>query len=318
MADVFAVASKEFSDIVRSKRFIILVVIFGLIMMISIATVYVQRRPYETSVEIDGEYVPIIRPPRRFLGEVGYTLSGILSVFAPVMGVALGCDAISGEREKGTLKLVLSQSVYRDTVINGKFVAATSALSLAILITSLASVGSLIIVIGVTPTAQEALRIALFLLFSILFTMTYYGVSIFLSIISKKTSQSVILSVALWMVFTFAISIIATLIAWTIAPPYLDPEQEFTSPSDVGTWARFRTVVEAISSVSPNYHFNKISQYLILHIEFTMTPGGPVEWVEPSVMTSLINAGPNILVLLIMTALAFIFSYITFTRQEVR
>ena len=172
MADMFAVASKEFSDIVRSKRFIILIVIFGLIMISSIATVYVQRRSFYAQLDETGD-VPIIRMPRRFLGEVGYTLSGILSIFAPVMGVALGCDAISGEREKGTLKIVLAQPVYRDTVINGKFLAATSALSLAILITSLASVGASVIVIGVTPTAQEALRIALFLLFSILFTMTY-------------------------------------------------------------------------------------------------------------------------------------------------
>ena len=316
MADVFAVASKEFSDIVRSKRFIILVVIFGLIMMISIATVYVQRRPYETSVEIDGEDVPIIRPPRRFLGEVGYTLSGILSVFAPVMGVALGCDAISGEREKGTLKLVLSQSVYRDTVINGKFVAATSALSLAILITSLASVGGSIIAIGVTPTAQEALRIALFLLLSILFTMTYYAISIFLSTISRKTSQSVILSVALWMVFTFAISMIAMLIAMAITPLYTEV---YKGPEEESPWRTRWAIVEMISSVSPNYHFGKISQYLISTVYSEIrTSGETVEWVEPSVMSSLMYAGPNILVLVIVTALVFIFSYITFTRQEVR
>ena len=281
MADVFAVASKEFSDIVRGKRFIILVVIFGLIMIIAMATIYVQvRNPM----------------PRDFIMMMRNILVPTLLYFAPVLGVALGCDTISGEREKGTLKLILSQPVYRDTVINGKFLAATSALSLAVLITSLMSMGALIIVIGVTPTAEETLRTALFLPFSILFTMTYYSIAAFVST-SKKTSQSVILSIALWAVFTFAVPILA-----------------ITSPSDV---------VEAISSVSPNYHFNKISEYLLTSHGFTVhtTPQGVTrenKWSYGSVTTCLIYAGPNVLVLLIMTALAFIFSYITFTRQEVR
>ena len=79
-------------------------------------------------------------------------------------------------------------------------------------------------------------------------------------------------------------------------------------------------MAEMISSVSPNYHFNKISEHLIstVYSEIIMTRGGTVEWVETSVMSSLIYAGPNILVLVIVTALVFIFSYITFTRQEVR
>jgi len=106
MADVFAVASKEFSDIVRSKRFIILVVIFGLIMTIAMATIYVQVRG---------------SMPRMFIMMVYNILVPTLLYFAPVLGVALGCDTISGEREKGTPKLILSQPVYRDTVINGKW-----------------------------------------------------------------------------------------------------------------------------------------------------------------------------------------------------
>ncbi|MCX8188678.1 MAG: ABC transporter permease [Nitrososphaeria archaeon] len=31
-----------------------------------------------------------------------------MSSFAPIIGLALGFDAISGEREKGTLKIVLA------------------------------------------------------------------------------------------------------------------------------------------------------------------------------------------------------------------
>jgi len=224
------------------------------------------------------------------------------------MGVALGCDTISGEREKGTLKIILAQPVFRDTVINGKFLAATSAVSLAVLITSLATVGASTIVIGVTPTAEEALRIALFLPFTVLFTMTYYGIAAFLSTILKKTSQSVILSVTVWAVFTFVIPVIASFIAITIAPPAFVPGQQGAEDSI----ARYLAVIETISSITPNYHFNKIGQYLLGL--YAATPAQQ----EASITSSLMHAGPNILVLVIVTALVFIASYIAFTRQEVR
>jgi len=297
---VFAVASKEFSDIVRSKRFIILIVIFGLVMTIAMAAIYIQVIQAMSSL-------PEVAMPQAFLGMMTLILSSTLSSFAPVMGVALGCDTISGEREKGTLKIVLAQPVYRDTVINGKFLAAISAVSLATLITSLASVGISIIIIGVTPTAGEAIRMALFLLFSVLFTMTYYGISTFFSTILKKTSQSVILSIVVWAVFTFVISIVASLIAFAIAPPYI-PGQPF----DEESMGRYTAIVEAISSITPNYHFSKIGQYLLS----PYSPTAPQE--EASIMSSLLYAGPNIVVLVTVTALVFILSYITFTRQEVR
>ena len=301
MANVFTVASREFSEIVRSKRFMILVIIFGLVMIIPMVTIYVQL--IQMMPDMPG--VPM---PTGFLGMMGFMLSSILSTFAPVMGVALGCDTISGEREKGTLKLVLAQPVFRDTVINGKFVAAASAVSLAVLITSLATIGVITAVIGVTPTAEEALRIALFLPFTVLFTMTYYGIAAFLSTILKKTSQSVILSVTMWAVFTFVIPVIASFIAITIAPPAFGPGQQGPEYNVAG----YLAVIETITSITPNYHFSKIGQYLLGLYAATSTQQ------EASIASSLIHAGPNILVLVIITTLVFIASYIAFTRQEVR
>ena len=301
MADIFTVANKEFSDMIKSRRFIILIVIFGLIMTIAMATIYI--RVVQTMPNIPGVHMP-----RGFLGMMAFMLTGTLSNFAPVMGLALGCDAISGEREKGTLKIVLAQPVFRDTIINGKFLAATLAVSLAILITSLISIGASTLIIGVTPTAEETMRMALFLLFSILFTMTYYGIAVFLSTIMKKTSHSVILSVTIWALFTFVIPIIASLIAITIAPPTIGPREQATQESI----KRFTSIVETITSITPNYHYNKIGQYILSPYSTTQ----PQE--RSTIMNSLTYAAPNIIVLAIITALAFIASYITFTRQEVK
>ena len=304
---MFVVASKEFSDIVRSKRFIVLIVLFGLVTTVAMATLYVQVA--QTIAEW-----PDSPMPRRFLGQMAFMLSSTMSLFAPVMGVALGCDTISGEREKGTLKIVLAQPVFRDTVINGKFLAATSAVSLAILITSLAGVGAATLILGVTPTGEEALRLTLFLIFSLLYTMTYYGIAAFLSTVSKKTSRSILLSITVWAVFTFVIPIVASLLALMIAPPFRPGEPIGT---DTESFRRYIAISETISSITPNHHFGKIGQYLLNPY---VTPGFlPQPTQEPvSVTSSLMHAGPNMLVLTIVTTLAFIGSYMVFTRQEIR
>ena len=299
---MFVVASKEFSDAVESKRFIVLVVLFGLVMTGAIVTRYVE----EVQTMPDGPASPM---PRGFLRQMGYMLHITMILVAPVMGVALGCDTISGEREKGTLKIVLAQPVFRDTVINGKFLAATSAVSLAILITSLAGVGAATLILGVTPTGDEALRLALFLIFVVLYTMTYYGIAVFLSTVSKKTSHSVLLSITAWALFTFVIPLVGELIALMIMESIADPEESYRI-----YWA----IREGIASITPYYHFEKISQYL-LHPEYI--PGGYHPRLTEelvSVTSSLMYAGPNIFVLTIMTTLAFIGSYMVFTRQEIR
>ncbi|MEM3694221.1 MAG: ABC transporter permease [Candidatus Bathyarchaeia archaeon] len=314
MADMFTVASKEFADMVKGKRFITLIIIFGLVMTVAMATIYIQ-------VMRMMEGIPGVAMPRGFLGLITFSLSGTMSYFAPVMGLALGCDAISGEREKGTLKIVLVQPIFRDTVINGKFIAAASAVSLAIVFSSMVSVGAAMILLGVTPTAEEGMRMALFLIFSILFTMTYYGISIFFSTILKRTSQSVILGVTTWALFTFVIPIIASLIALTMVWPIVTPGQE----DSVERMRNFTAIVEGISSITPNYHFGKIAQYLLN--PYATTGGYLQTQPQPQpqsiqeaapITTSLIYAGPNILVLAIATMLAFFASYIVFTRQEVR
>ena len=297
MAGIFTIASREFSDMVRSKRFLVLIVIFTLVMIIPLVQIYVQVIRSGATPYPDMPGVPM---PSRFLGTIGYMLAGTFAAFAPIIGVGLGCDAISGEREKGTLKIIMAQPIYRDTVINGKFVAATSAVSLAILITSLGIVGFSTIVMGVTPTVEETLRLGLYFPFSILFTMTFYGLAAFISTIIKKTSLSVILSVGMWAVFAFVIPMIASLIAMTMTYG--------------GDWSSYTATFETIYSLSPNYHFSKVAGHLLG--TYSYSPPGEVQ--QRSITSSLMNASPNILVLAIVTTLFFIASYITFTRQEIR
>ena len=110
---------KELADHFSSRRFMILLIIvllFGL------------WGSYSTGQAIrqNSEMVP---PQFVFLllvtssGDSIFSLATLLGFFGPLVGITLGFDSISGEYARGTLSRVLSQPIYRDSLINGKFFA---------------------------------------------------------------------------------------------------------------------------------------------------------------------------------------------------
>lgn len=320
MPSVFTVASKEFSDTVKGKRFLILLAIFLLLVVVAQATVYVSTSSGGRTAMSRG-----------FLGSTAYSLATIMSYFAPIVGLALGFDAISGEREKGTLKIVLAQPIYRDTVFNGKFLSSFSAISLAVLLASLVNVGGAIVFLGITPSAEDAARLALFMLFSILFAMTYYAIAAFLSTALKRTSQSIIVGVILWAAFAFIIPVMASLIASAAVPVSAVPRNvtrtnatSFTPPEMQQYTSQMMAraqITSLINSFTPNYHFTRLSQYLLgVYAGMGAGFGGvrPGSSAATSLAVNLASAWPNMLVLATATVVLFIASYMLFTRQEVR
>jgi len=321
LPDLLTVAFREFSDTIKSRRFILLVVVFGLIMVASMAALMSEQTSYLGAM------------PTGFLGRVARGMTASIGYLAPIIGIALGCDAISGEREGGSLKLLLAQPIYRDAVINGKFLAATLATTLAIFIPSLATVGGAMLYLGVSPTPDELARLAVYLVFSVLFAMTFYAIATLLSTVSKKTSQSVMLSVGVWVALTVIIPLIAESVAGIfVARPSLPMPKNQTSgpvtqtfgpmnPAEMEQMRKFTNMVESVSSITPNYHFDKIGLYIFggfsgVGLLGTMTTIGSVESLP--LLESLGQCWPNIVVLVLFTLFAFAASYMIFTRQEIR
>ncbi len=342
MANTFTIASKEFSDIVKGRRFILLVAVFALVMGAAVATVYLSNAQ-NTAAQAG--------MPRSFLSRVANSLGTMMSYFAPILGLALGVDAISGEKEKGTLKLTLAQPVFRDTIINGKFLSAFLAISLATLIATISNIAVSVIALGITPTGDDVARLTLFMLFSIIFAMTFYGIAIFLSTVSKRTTTSVIVGVVIWIISAFIISIIASLVATSMVPISFQPGQNITRTGNselIALYTKRTAIEETINSFTPNYHFSKIAQYILEYSVNIGRTGGGIGGpggVPPggfaggnstrtttttttssssssvrsvSVTESLSSAWPNILVLVLVMIIAFIASYMLFTRQEIR
>ena len=149
---------------------------------------------------------------------VPFPFTWFLGLLVPIIGIILGFDAINSERSSGTISRLLSQPVYRDNVINGKFLAGM--VTLSIMITAMVAMvaGYGLSMIGVTPTVEEVLRLLIYLIFAIIFGGFWMGLAMLFSVVARRVSTSLLSSIGVWLFFTFFILMIASSIAGGIAP----------------------------------------------------------------------------------------------------
>ena len=114
----WVIVNKEVSDHVRSWRFIIMIVLIALTCMGSLYTAL-------TNI---GDSIKPNDPDNAFLFLKLFTVSDgtlpsfvvFISFLGPLLGIALGFDAINSEQNRGTLSRILSQPIHRDYPINAK------------------------------------------------------------------------------------------------------------------------------------------------------------------------------------------------------
>ena len=128
MQGMMTVFWKELADGFTRWRFLIL---FAITFAVAVIAIY-----------LDAQYIKEQISDPRFIFLKLYTTSGqglplfimFFVMFLPIIGMTLGFDAINSEKSSGTLSRILAQAIYRDAVINGKFLA--GAVTIAIMLTS--------------------------------------------------------------------------------------------------------------------------------------------------------------------------------------
>ena len=78
-----------------------------------------------------------------------------VAIVGPLLGIVFAFDAVNGERAAGTLPRLLSQPIFRDDVINGKFAAGLSVIGLVLRSWSSLISAFGIIRLGIVPDAQR-------------------------------------------------------------------------------------------------------------------------------------------------------------------
>jgi ABC-2 type transport system permease protein len=316
VSGINVIIKKELADHFSSYRFTI---IFALIAMVSLITAYM------VGLHIRQELEGVAKP--RFIFLMLFTAPGALlslvqfvAFFGPLVGLILGFDTINRERNQGTLSKLLSQPIYRDTVINGKFLAGVAMIAVMMVSIVLVITGLGLFVLGIVPGVEEIGRICIYLIISIIYISFWLGVAILFSIIFNSTATSALAALAVWIFFSFFVSIGANVLANALAS---DASQQ--NPDAVMQQAK---IVKAFQLVSPMELYTDATATIIDPMRKStrsFISVGPLENLSMSrfsgplpLSQSILIVIPYIISLVAITVLCFAVSYTVFMRQEIR
>jgi ABC-2 type transport system permease protein len=316
---MLVICRKELADHFSSTRFILL---FTVIVMVSLVTAYM------VGAGLREEMQGMTKPTLVFLllftatGKL-FSLIQFIAFFGPLIGIVLGFDAINKERSSRTLSKLISQPIYRDAVINGKFLAGVIIITVMLVAIILLISGLGLTLIGVVPGPEEIGRLAIYLILSVFYISFWLGVSILFSILFRNIATSALAAVACWIFFSFFIAIGAGIAADMIAP--IDQNSVANNPERLIQHEQARNILSLFSPMTLYSEGTTTIMDPMRKTTQTLLLMGPLERLSLSrfqnplpLLQSVYLVFPHIISLVAITMLFFAASYIAFMRQEIR
>ena len=308
----WVIVNKEISDHVKSWRFIILIGIIALTCMGSLYTALTNISEAIKPNDPDGSFLFL----KLFTVSDGTLPSFVLFInfLGPLLGIALGFDAVNSEQNKGTLSRMLSQPIHRDCIINAKFVAALIVIGIMLFVLGFLVMGCGLIAIGIPPTAEEFWRIVFFIITSIFYVAFWLNLAILFSLRFRQAATSALASVAVWLFFSVFYTMIVNLVAKGLSP------SQMASPYQIISYQKF---ILGLMRLAPSELFNEATTTLLMPSVRSLGPltMEQVQGAIPSPLPlgqSLLVVWPQLTGLIAATVICFAISYIMFMRREIR
>lgn len=312
----WAIVQKEVADYIHSWRINILFAIIGLTCLGSLYTAVTTIRDATSASEaneiIQGSYLFL----KLFTVSDGTlpTFIAFVGFLGPLLGIALGFDAINSERNNGTLVRLMAQPIPRDYVINAKFVAALFVVAALFFVLGFLVMGLGLLITGIPPTPEEFWRIVFFLIASIVYVAFWLNLGILFSVRFRQAATSALASIAVWLFFSVFYSMIVQLLVRATAP---------TAVRDVEQLVGYQRFVQNIMRLSPSQLFTEATTTLLTPSVRTLGPltTEQVTGAIPSPLPlgqSLLLIWPQLTGLIALTSVCFGLSYVLFMRQEIR
>jgi len=291
---MITIVRKELADYFTSVRCFIL---FLLVLLASAAGLYAAYEGIR-GVDISTGFVFINLFTTS--GESIPSLVTFIGIFVPIIGIALGFDAINREYSTGTMSRILSQPIYRDSVINGKFLAGIITLAIMMATTLLIVSGFGLRMIGVPPSAEEIIRLFIYFVSIVIFGAFWMGLAILFSVIIRNLAISLLASLAVWLFFGFFYTMLIVPAVAKTVDMYL-----------------------VLLRLSPNTLFDEATMAMLLPQSrgLGLLASGEVSYMIPNPLPlgqSLLIVWPQLTTMIALAAVCFAVSYIVFMRQEIR
>ena len=304
--------AKEISDQVNSWRFIILIGLIALTCLGSIYTAMTQFGKGLSANDQEGAFFFL----RLFTLSDGTlpSFTVFISFLGPLLGISLGFDAVNSEHNRGTLSRMLSQPIYRDYIINSKFMAALIIVSALFMALGLLVLGAGLIAIGIPPTPDELMRVIFFILISIIYVALWLNLSVFFSVKFRQAATSALAGIAIWLFFSIFYNMIIDLLAKGMAPKGMLSENQIVL---------YRNFILNLMRFNPSQLFSEATTTLLMPSVRSLG-ALTMEQLQGTIPTplplgqSLLMVWPQVTGLVAGTILLFAWAYYSFMRREIR
>lgn len=142
----------------------------------------------------------------------------IFKIVLSIQALLVAYDVISGEKEQGTLRLMLSGSVGRYHVLLAKVMAGLTTLVIPITVAFVAVLLILLLYPMVDLSGSDWARIGLMYLASLIFVSAMYNLGLLLSCLTKKSAISLLFVLLFWIIFLVIIPNVGSHFATQIHP----------------------------------------------------------------------------------------------------
>jgi ABC-2 type transport system permease protein len=207
---VAIVARKEFADALHSRLFVIVLALLVVLTAISVlvaALVYQgQVDAYEQSVRHlrelgkDPGPAPRLSPLTLLRGMVDY-----LEIIGAILGIVLGYLTIAREKNRRTLQLLLTRPVSRSELMTGKLIGNAAIISAVLGIVGLLALSGLDVVGRAALSGSELLKMALVLLLSVAYVLTFFCLGAFTTLATRRPSTALMACFVVWLVVVLII-----------------------------------------------------------------------------------------------------------------
>jgi ABC-2 type transport system permease protein len=307
------VAAKELTDHVSSIRFGVVLLILAVVAVLSV---------YSAANGIRDAASQATGTPQLFLLLFTTSPSSVpsfltfVSWIAPLLGIVFGFDAVNGERSEGTLPRLVSQPIYRDDVINGKFAAGLVVIGMALVGLTMIVAGVGLVRLGIVPSVDEVARLLAWLLFTLVYVAFWLGLATLASVALRQAATSAIVSLAAWLVLV----LFAELLVGILAGFFVHESPQPTIEEQIH---RAR-VEQQLSRISPSSLYGEAAESVLeprLRGSTGIVLARPIDIAvsQPLGFTqSLLIAWPQVVALVALTVICFGAAYILFMKQEIR
>ena len=301
---------KELSDHLTSVRMMVLtlfVIVFGAFPVASSlqtlrTVVGADAFLYLRIFTIEPEQVPI-------------SFITALNFIIPLMAIGLGFDSVNSEFNRRTLSRVLSQPIYRDALLLGKFLGGLMTLAVGLLALWLIVFGAGLLLLGIPPRGVEVARAFGFLLVAIAYGGVWLSVSMLFSVVFRSTATSALCALGMWLFFFILWPMIANALVLGFAP------REITT---VDQYVGIQQLAIALQRLSPGTLFSEALLGLLnpetrtLGFMLPQQMRGAIPNAPLPLDQSLLLIWPQVTGLIAGMIVVFAAAYVVFQREEVR